>query len=496
MEVGSPQFYGIVAGCVVYVVTVVAVLVLLFKSGSISRMIDEIKQGKPTSKAGQKLMPQRATLFDELIAARGSLPRKPGLPKMDGKFIALVPLERRDQFAQLFSVSDGSAIFDFGKYDPMRIWGFFPEGPFADSDAMMSSDLFSVEPGNVQHFGILDNTTNRLVGSVSLRNNEPQHLSIEIDTLWITPALQGKTERRAREAVYLLCKALFDLKYRRVQVTVDVFNTVGRKFFERLGFQQDGLLRKHRIVRLANQDSVVYSLTNSNWFGQAAGGYARPVKQAVEKMIYGKVLPEPKSDDEAEQPAQLSDPAQPAERTTKPKSQAKRQPKAISEGTSTPATTTTKQQQQSKPKQATVSAANAQLAAAGGISDADADADVDADAADSDEDADELVEYAFYQSGFIATQGFSNLLNNRQPRLAPSVNKSRSTTDLAGLHTSSMIETTMTMTSRSRLPSAINAPLTINEVTDDDMDDAGGEWLDASAMNARLRRRQLNSKDA
>lgn len=42
VEVGSPQFYGIVAGCVVYVITVVAVLVLLFKSGSVSRMIDEV----------------------------------------------------------------------------------------------------------------------------------------------------------------------------------------------------------------------------------------------------------------------------------------------------------------------------------------------------------------------------------------------------------------------------------------------------------------------
>jgi hypothetical protein len=42
VEAGSPQFYGIVAGCVVYVVTVVAVLALLFKSGSIARMIDEV----------------------------------------------------------------------------------------------------------------------------------------------------------------------------------------------------------------------------------------------------------------------------------------------------------------------------------------------------------------------------------------------------------------------------------------------------------------------
>jgi hypothetical protein len=46
--------------------------------------------------------------------------------------------------------------------------------------------------------------------------------------LWLTPAFQGKSERRAREAVYLLLKELFDMKYRRIQVTVDVLNVIGR----------------------------------------------------------------------------------------------------------------------------------------------------------------------------------------------------------------------------------------------------------------------------
>jgi hypothetical protein len=120
---------------------------------------------------------------------------------------------------------------------------------------------------------------------------------------------------------------------------------------------------------------------------------------------------------------------------------------------------------------------------------------VDLEAEESDEDVDELAEYAFYQSGFIATQGFSNLLSNRQPRLAPSVNKSRSTTDLQGLHSASALDASVSFTTRHRLSTAVSTPFAVNEVTDDDADDAG-EWLDASAMNSRLRRRQLNSKEA
>lgn len=129
VEVGSPQFYGIVAGCVVYVVTVAAVLLLLFKSGSIARMIDEvspqprlargtglvsvcvcrcafeaglslfvalrlaqIKQGKPIGKSDANLMPLRATLFDELIAARGSLPVQPNLPSTRLPFLSVCVL--------------------------------------------------------------------------------------------------------------------------------------------------------------------------------------------------------------------------------------------------------------------------------------------------------------------------------------------------------------------------------------------------------------------
>lgn len=48
------------------------------------------------------------------------------------------------------------------------------------------------------------------------------------DTLWISPVFQSKPERRAREAIYLLNKALFDLKYRRVQAAVDIMNVTGR----------------------------------------------------------------------------------------------------------------------------------------------------------------------------------------------------------------------------------------------------------------------------
>jgi len=53
--------------------------------------------------------------------------------------------------------------------------------------------------------------------------------------------------------------------YRRIEWQCDKDNLYGRQCGEKLGFKQEGLLRKHRIVREANRDSVVYSLVNTEW---------------------------------------------------------------------------------------------------------------------------------------------------------------------------------------------------------------------------------------
>jgi hypothetical protein len=42
LEPYSPQYYGIIAGCIVYVVTVTSVIVLLVKSGTFSRMREQV----------------------------------------------------------------------------------------------------------------------------------------------------------------------------------------------------------------------------------------------------------------------------------------------------------------------------------------------------------------------------------------------------------------------------------------------------------------------
>ena len=49
------QFLGIVAGCTVFFVTIVVVFILLVKSGTIARFMEEMKTGQVKSSANSNI---------------------------------------------------------------------------------------------------------------------------------------------------------------------------------------------------------------------------------------------------------------------------------------------------------------------------------------------------------------------------------------------------------------------------------------------------------
>lgn len=117
------------------------------------------------------------------------------------------------------------------------------------------------------------------------------------------------------------------------------------------------------------------------------------------------------------------------------------------------------------------------------------------------DEADELVEYAFYQSGFIATQGFrqSNASSSR-PGPFPTVSKSRSTTDLQSLRNNMADADDEPIENRRRLPSVITSitpKLGADEVPDDAALSAAtvgnddGEWIQAPTRKDRVRKRNI-----
>ena len=75
--------------------------------------------------------------------------------------------------------------------------------------------------------------------------------------------------------------------YRRVELRIDAANARARKSAERVGFFLEGVLRKHRVVRSANRDTALYSMTNGDWRDGAAARLARLVRAPDQEDIAG-----------------------------------------------------------------------------------------------------------------------------------------------------------------------------------------------------------------
>lgn len=109
----------------------------------------------------------------------------------------------------------------------------------------------------------LDAETKQPVGALTLCNNSPRDLRIEIGAVWFTPTFQSSGA--CPETVLLLLKHLFEIGYRRVEWRCDGHNVRARRAAHSMGFTFEGVLRKHMIVKSSNRDTVVFAAINSEW---------------------------------------------------------------------------------------------------------------------------------------------------------------------------------------------------------------------------------------
>lgn len=249
------------AGCLVYVATILVVLYLLVAGGSFKRMKEQVTNHvvslglgthpsprtrrdhayscfiTPTAqadayqqqgaKAFQVPLTAKPRLYDALLEASRTLPRKPRVEggRLQGKAVELLVLdtasEHEDVTQALFDISDGSPRYGQGSYDPVeRIWRWLPDelGPFADA-AGMGTALRKMAAGEddglsfyvvslwwrhagprcshisstylPRHMPQRDRPSGYVIGMARLVNNAPQHLRAEIGDVWLTPAFRG-----------------------------------------------------------------------------------------------------------------------------------------------------------------------------------------------------------------------------------------------------------------------------------------------------------------
>lgn len=222
-HIKTPQLIGIIAGCIVFTVTISVVIYLLYASGTLSRAVQEIVEDanglKPRTTAGSAAQPQVSAapqfqhepeLYEHLLRARESLPVTPSIPSMSGKQIQIRELQEKD-IEFLFSTCNGSPVFHESAYDPSRIWGWTENSehtkPWTSLDAFKQYLDGFAKSGC--HTVILDAEFKRPIGLISITDNNLSNLSIRIGNIWITPAFQGT--KRSHEALFWLVKHLVDI---------------------------------------------------------------------------------------------------------------------------------------------------------------------------------------------------------------------------------------------------------------------------------------------
>ncbi|KAI9911406.1 hypothetical protein PsorP6_009566 [Peronosclerospora sorghi] len=254
---------GIAAGAMVFLGSLLAVFMLLHQGGSFDRMKQEAV-GLPAT-----LDERKPLLYDELLEKAKMLSSRPsplGTDKfLEGDQVCVRDFSISEDVIHLFAISCGEpkgGIFGDMTFDADKmIWRYLPHGPFK-SEADFRN-FYASEEVNARYFVVTHRKSKQPIGMVTLGEHSPRNLRIELMHLWLAPAFQGTAV--VTEVVLLLMKYLFGSGYRRIEWRCDGHNIRARRAGHSLGFTFEGVMRKHRIVKNCNRDTVLFAAINSEW---------------------------------------------------------------------------------------------------------------------------------------------------------------------------------------------------------------------------------------
>ncbi|MBE5105914.1 GNAT family N-acetyltransferase [Bacillus thuringiensis] len=114
-------------------------------------------------------------------------------------------------------------------------------------------------------FAVVDQQTNKIVGSTRLYNISVEDKTVELGQTWYHPSVQRTSINT--ECKYMLLEYAFEkLHMQRVQIKTDVRNEKAQRAIERLGAVKEGVLRNERRLPSGHvRDAVVYSIIASEW---------------------------------------------------------------------------------------------------------------------------------------------------------------------------------------------------------------------------------------
>jgi RimJ/RimL family protein N-acetyltransferase len=182
----------------------------------------------------------------------------PARTTLVGRHIRLEPLDPAVHAAELFAAGHGSDA-------ALRIWDFLAYGPWPDRSAFTAYLRRQAATFDRVWYALrLQGVGAAACGMASYLDIHPEDGVIEIGGIWFAPGLQRT--RAATEALFLMiCHAMDDLHYRRMQWRCNALNTKSRAAARRLGFRFEGVFHNHLIFKGRNRDTAWYSILDDEW---------------------------------------------------------------------------------------------------------------------------------------------------------------------------------------------------------------------------------------
>jgi RimJ/RimL family protein N-acetyltransferase len=207
-------------------------------------------------------------LPDNILAPAKKLPVKPDPVTITGRYVRLEPTDLERDGARLYAISNGqpASLGDhtIDAYDPdERIWRYMFSGPFTTEEAFLAHMRPQINAANGLCYTVFDIPTNQQVGIINYMNNFPDHLKIELGSIWYSPLVQ-RSHANA-ESTYLLLKHAFELGYRRLEWKCNALNERSRRSALRMGFQFEGIQEAHMIVKGCNRDTAWFRILDKDW---------------------------------------------------------------------------------------------------------------------------------------------------------------------------------------------------------------------------------------
>lgn len=175
---------------------------------------------------------------------------------LPGQVVRLEPLERRHAADLLLAAADPD------------IWLYIPSPQprtLGEVEAFIESAKRSAANGQEIPFAVIDQASDRAIGSTRYLEIRPADRALEIGWTWYAKEAQ-RTAVNTECKFLLLRHAFEELGALRMQFKTDRRNLRSQRAIERIGAVKEGVLRKQRIMPDGYvRDTVYYSILDAEW---------------------------------------------------------------------------------------------------------------------------------------------------------------------------------------------------------------------------------------